>query len=166
MLVEHIDETLLLLLLLFYAGEGVTKGVAGCALLFVGGRRGFAGGALLEVVGFADDFEWLGVEFLVVELEVDTEQGVLVLAGEHVNTGLYGYEFTIRGEVCDVFEGGGTDEGYFTAGLAVIDECGVDLGLSEVDGRVFGGDVDQERSVFHNYKVSYKFLSVIAARFL
>lgn len=166
LLVEHVDEALLFLLLLLDAleeGEGVTEGVASVAFLLVGV---VLVGGFLEVVCLADDFEGLGGELFFVEFEVDTEQGVLVLACEDVDTCFDGDELAVGGEVGNVFEGGGAKEGYFTARLAVVDECSGDLGLSEVDGGVFGRDVDQERGVFHYYKVCYQIFSVITGGLL
>jgi hypothetical protein len=74
LLIEHVDEALLFLLLLG-ALECVSEGVASVALLLVVVgvvAVGFLGG-FLEVVGFADDFEWLGGEFFVIEFEADAE---------------------------------------------------------------------------------------------
>lgn len=85
LLVEHIDEVLLFLLLLFYALEGVPEGITGIALLFVGVIVVLLGG-FLEVVGFANDFEGLGGEFFIVEFEVYAEQRVLILTCEYVDT--------------------------------------------------------------------------------
>ena len=97
LLIKHVDEVLLFLLLLFNAlkgvSEGVSKGVAGVAFLLVG-VVGLLGG-LLDVVGFADDFDGLGEEVFFVEFQVDTEQRVLILACEDMDAGFDGDEFAI-----------------------------------------------------------------------
>jgi hypothetical protein len=148
----------LFLLLLFDALEGVAEGVAGGALLFVG--VGFVFGGFLEVVGFADDFEGLGDEFFVVEFEAYAEERVFVLAGEDVDACFDGDEFAVGGEVGDILERGGADEGDFAAGLAVVGQGGGYLGLAEVDCGVLAGDVDQEGGVLDDDVVGGDVLAV------